>query len=114
MMSEHRIHRYDLMKAKMIESDPLSDVRSAIQQTLQAGSRVWIVGGARPLDSNMPRLGPAPNPYFGWAGYMSYWSMEIGSFLNEHAGNGQVVIEPMPDVNDGENVPLLVASGWKN
>ena len=113
-MSEHRVHRYDLMKAKMVESDPLSDVRSAIQQTLQAGNRVWIVGGARPLDPNMPRLGPAPNPYFGWAGYMSYWSMEIGSFLNEHAGNGEVVIEPMPDVNDGENVPLLVASGWKN
>jgi len=113
-MSEHRIHRYDLMKSKMIEADPLTDVRSAIQQTLQAGHRVWIVGGARPLDPAMPRLGPAPNPYFGWAGYMSYWSMEIGSFLNEHVANGHVAIEPMPDVNDGENVPLLVAEGWKD
>lgn len=113
-MSEHRVHRYDLMKAKMLETDPLSDVRSEIQQTLKAGHRVWIVGGARPLDPNMPHLGPAPNPYFGWAGYMSYWSMEIGSFLNEHVSNGQVVVEPMPDVNDGENVPLLVASGWKD
>ena len=45
---------------------------------------------------------------------MSYWSMEIGSFLNEHVSNGQVVIEPMPNVNDGENVPLLVAAGWKD
>ena len=113
VMSEHRVHRYDLMKAKMIEPDPLSDVRSAIQRTLQSGQRVWIVGGARPLDPNMPRLGPAPNPYFGWAGYMSYWSMEIGSFLNQHAANGRVVIPPMPDVNEGENVPLLVAEGWK-
>jgi hypothetical protein len=113
VMSEHRVHRYDLMKSKMIEADPLSDVRSAIQQTLQSGHRVWIVGGARPLDPNMPRLGPAPNPYFGWAGYMSYWSMEIGSFLNEHTA-GEVVIEPMPGVNDGENVPLLVTKGWKD
>jgi hypothetical protein len=112
-MGEHRVHRYDLMKAKMIETDPLSDVRSAIQQTLQSGQRVWIVGGARPLDPSMPQLGPAPNPYFGWAGYMSYWSMEIGSFLNQHAASGQVVIEPMADVNDGENVPLLMAEGWK-
>ena len=111
-MGEHRVHRYDLMKAKMIEPDPLADVRAAIQQTLQSGRRVWIVGGARPLDPNMPRLGPAPNPYFGWAGYMSYWSMEIGSFLSEHT-NGEVVVEPMSDVNDGENVPLLVAEGWK-
>ncbi|HST31143.1 MAG TPA: hypothetical protein VLK27_09940, partial [Chthoniobacterales bacterium] len=112
-MSEHRVHRYDLMKSKMVEADPLSDVRSAIQQTLQSGRRVWVVGGARPLDPSMPKLGPAPNPYFGWAGYMSYWSMEIGSFLNHHAASGQVVIEPGADVNDGENVPLLVAEGWK-
>jgi len=114
MMSEHRVHRYDLMKLKMMETDPLADVRAAIQETLQSNHRVWVVGGARPLDPDMPRLGPAPNPYFGWAGYMSYWSMEIGSFLSEHAMNGEVVLEPMPGVNDGENAPLLVAQGWKN
>jgi hypothetical protein len=101
------------MKSKMIEADPLSDVRSAIQQALQANHRVWVVGGARPLDPDMPRLGPAPNPYFGWAGYMSYWSMEIGSFLNDHT-SGEVVIEPMANVNDGENVPLIVAQSWRD
>jgi hypothetical protein len=113
-MSEHRVHHYDLMKSKMIENDPLSDVRAAIQETLQSNHRVWIVGGARPLDPDMPRLGPAPNPYFGWAGYMSYWSMEIGSFLNEHVVSGEVALEPIPNVNDGENVPLLVANGWRD
>lgn len=113
-MSEHRVHRYDLMKSKMLEDDPLSDVRARIQQTLQSDHRVWVVGGARPPDPNMPRLGPAPNPYFGWAGYMSFWSMEIGSFLGAHAANGEVVLEPMPNVNDGENVPLLLASGWQD
>jgi hypothetical protein len=113
-MNEHRVHRYDLMKSKMVESDPLSDVRAAIQKTLQANHRVWIVGGARPLDPDMPGLGPAPNPYFGWAGYMSYWSMEIGSFLNEHVVRGEVALEPMPNVNDGENIPLLVANGWRD
>lgn len=112
-MSEHRVHRYDLMKSKMIETDPLGDVRSAIQRTLQANHRVWVVGGARPLDPEMPRLGPAPNPYFGWAGYMSFWSMEIGSFLSDHT-SGEVVLEPIPGVNDGENVPLLVAEGWRD
>ena len=62
----------------------------------------------------MPRLGPAPNPYFGWAGYMAFWSMELGSFLNQHAASGEVALEPMPDVNSEENVPLLVASGWRD
>ena len=113
-MSEHRIHRYDLIKSKMIEEDPLSDVRAAVEQALQSDRRVWIVGGARPPDPNMPRLGPAPNPYFGWAGYMSFWSMELGSFLNAHAISGNVVLEPMTGVNNGENVPLLVARGWRN
>ena len=113
-MREHRIHRYDLMKSKTMETDPLSDVRSAIQQTLQSHHRVWIVGGAQPRDPNMPRLGPAPNPYFGWAGYMAFWSMELGSFLNQHAVSGEVALEPMPGVNDEENVPLLVASGWQD
>lgn len=113
-MREHRIHRYDLMKSKTMETDPLSDVRAAIQQTLQSHHRVWIVGGAQPRDPNMPRLGPAPNPYFGWAGYMNFWSMELGSFLNQHAGSGEVALEPMPDVDSEENVPLLVASGWQD
>src|SRR5205807_4633670 len=83
-MSEHRIHRYDLMKSKTMELDPLADVQSAIRQTLLSGHQVWIVGGAQPPDENVPRLGPAPNPYFGWAGYMNFWSMELGSFLNAH------------------------------
>jgi hypothetical protein len=113
-MREHRIHRYDLMKSKTMETDPLSDVRSAIQQTLQSHHRVWIVGGAQPRDPNMPRLGPAPNPYFGWAGYMAFWSMELGSFLSQHAVSGEVALEPMPGVNDEENVPLLVASSWQD
>lgn len=114
-MSEHRIHRYDLMKSKMMELDPLSDVRSAIRQTLQSSARVWIVGGARPPEHGMPAsLGPAPNPYFGWLGYMSFWSIELGSFLNQHTGSGEVALEPMAGVSNGENVPLLVASGWRD
>ena len=113
-MSEHRVHRYDLMKSKMVETDPLNDVRSSIQRTLQSGHRVWIVGGARPLDPDMPRLGPAPNPYFGWLGYMLYWSMEVGSFLHDHVQSGEVVLEPMPNTNEDENVPLLVAHGWRD
>jgi hypothetical protein len=114
MMSEHQIHRYDLMKSKTMETDPLSDLRSAIQQTLQSHHRVWVVGGAQPRDPNMPRLGPAPNPYFGWAGYMAFWSMELGSFLNQHAVSGEVALEPMPNVSSEENVPLLMASGWRD
>jgi hypothetical protein len=39
--------------------------------------------------------------------------MEIGSFLNDHT-SGEVVIDPMANVNDGENVPLIVAQSWRD
>jgi len=66
-------------------------------------------------EEDMPvSLGPAPNPYFGWAGYMAFWSIELGSFLNAHTIAGDVVIELAPDVNSNENIPLLVARGWRN
>lgn len=114
-MSEHRIHRYDLMKSKMMELDPLSDVRETIRQTLESYNRVWIVGGARPPLENMPAtLGPAPHPELGWSGYMAFWSIELGSFLNAHVIAGEVVLEPMASVNSNENVPLLVARGWQD
>jgi hypothetical protein len=114
-MNEHRIHRYDLMKAKMIEPDPLSDVRSAIRETLQSYHRVWIVGGARPAEEGLPTtLGPPPHPQLGWAGYMSFWSIELGTFLNQHVAAGEVVIDRPQDSINVENVPLLVASGWQD
>ena len=114
-MNEHRIHRYDLMKAKMIEPDALGDVRSAIRETLQSYHRVWIVGGARPAEEGLPTtLGPPPHPQLGWAGYMSFWSIELGTFLNQHVAAGEVVIDRPQDSINVENVPLLVASGWQD
>lgn len=116
VMNEHRFHRYDLMKAKMMETDPLKDVFFAIQQTLQSYHRVWIVGGARPPEEGMPiDLGPAPNPQLGWAGYMSAWSIQLGTFLKEHVVAGDVVIDRPPyNAINSENVPLLVGEGWRD
>jgi hypothetical protein len=116
VISEHRIHRYDLLKAKMLESDPLVDVRSRIQQTLESGNRVWIVGGARPPEPGLPlSLQPAPDPIFGWSApaYANVWSMQLAAFLAAHT-EGEVVLGRAGDVNTNENVPLLVARGWRD
>jgi hypothetical protein len=114
-INEHRIHRYDLMKAKMMEDDPLKDVREAVRRTLQSNNRVWLVGGAAPPAEGLPStLGRPPNPYLGWAGYMTFWSIELGTFLNAHVVTGEVVIDLPKDGLDIENVPLLVASGWQD
>lgn len=115
-LSEKRIHRYDLMKARMEMTDGLADLRSAISQTLQAGNRVWLLGGAQPSEEKGPlSLSPAPDPQFGWSGqaYTYAWSNQLGLFLRQHVVDGEIVVGPMNGVNSHENIPLLIARGWR-
>jgi hypothetical protein len=117
IINDHRFHRYDLLKVKMLQSDPLADLRDAITQALQSGNRVWVVGGARPPENGLPlSIQPAPDPEFGWNGqaYLNVWSMQLGEFLRAHVRDGSVVLPRDPLVNINENVPLLIGSGWQD
>jgi hypothetical protein len=114
-LSEKRIHRYDLVKAKMEQSDAIADLREAISRTLQAGNRVWLLGGAQPSTEEGPLfLAPAPDPVFGWSSqaYTYAWSMQIGAFVGKHVVEGEVVIAPAKNISPNENIPLLIARGW--
>jgi len=116
-LNEKRIHRYDLLIAKMQTPDALADIRAAISQTLQSGNRVWLVGGAQLTQQGEPFvLGPAPNPQYGWdSGMYDYsWATLLGAFLQQHVVDGEVVLSPLPGVNSNENVPLLIARGWRD
>jgi hypothetical protein len=116
-LSEKRIHRYDLMKARMEMADGIADLRSAISQTLQAGNRVWLVGGAQPSEGKGPlSLSSAPDPQFGWSGqaYTYAWSNQLGAFLQKHVVDGEIVVGPVQGVNSHENIPLLIARGWRD
>ena len=116
-MSDHRTHRWDLMKAKMLENDPLADLRRAIFETLESGHRVWLVGGAAPPEpGQLLRPPPAPDPEHGWSNqFYSYaWSMQLGEFLGQHVLDGHTVVEPGKGVNNQENIALLVAAGWRD
>ncbi len=116
-LSEKRIHRYDLLIAKMQTPDALGDIRSAISETLQSGNRVWLVGGAQVSQEGQPFiLGPAPDPQFGWdSGMYDYsWATQLGAFLKQHVIDGEVVLSPMSGINQNENVPLLIGRGWRD
>ncbi len=116
-ISERRFHRYDLLKAKMLEADPLVDVRAMIARKLKAGHAVWILGGARPPEENLPTsLAPPPDPVFGWnaQAYTAVWSMQLGAFLQQHVVDGELVLDRAPGINVEENIPLLLARGWHN
>jgi hypothetical protein len=116
-LSEKRIHRYDLLITKMQSPDSLADIRTAISETLQSGNRVWLVGGAQLYKLGEPFiLAPAPDPQFGWdSGMYDYsWATQLGTFLQQHVIDGEIVLSPMKGINSNENVPLLIARGWRD
>ena len=117
-MNEHRVHRYDLLKAKMMSPQPLEDLFAAIRSTLQSGNRLWLVGGAEVLPEGQAPLAlpPAPNSQFGWESdaYLVSWSQELAGFIRKHAATAQVILPRNPEVSDLENVPLWLAEGWRD
>lgn len=116
-MIDHRVHRFDLLKAKMMSPNALDDLYSSMRTTLSSGNRLWFVGGVwfLPEGESPPNLVPAPNPQFGWNldPYSDMWSQQIGVFLRHHASGGQLIRVPTSGpVNPLENVDLLVVEGW--
>jgi hypothetical protein len=117
-MNDHRIHRFDLVKAKMVSSSPIQDLYDIIGQTLQAGNRVWFVGGVDLPQPGEPRpqLPAASDADFRWNSdvYCQVWSAELGDFVKAHTLRMAVVDEPTTGpVNPLEDVPLLGVEGWR-
>ena len=117
-LADHRIHRYDLVKARMMEPEPLRDVLGAVERTLRGGHRVWVVGELEipPPGTPVPILPPAPAASSGWSEqpYDRSWSLQLGAFLRDHAAaGGQVPVHWDGPINGFERLSLLVLSGWR-
>jgi len=115
-LEEHRVHRYDLIKEKMMSPTAVDDVMDLVSATLRSGGRLWLVGGARFSPKPTPPLPPAPNSPFGWdnVAYTRSWSQQLGSFIQLHGGKGENVQLPQDlPVNPLEHVPLAEVEGWK-
>lgn len=115
-LSDHRMHRFDLIKTKMSSTDPLLDVRQAIQQTLRGGRRVWMVGQlAVPPDGNPARwLPPAPRAPSGWRDrpYLRVWTEQVSLFLEENAVRKWSFVAPGERISGTENLRVWVYQGW--
>jgi hypothetical protein len=104
----------------MAKSDSIRPTLEVVQATLSKGGRVWIVGGVELLPPNTkpPELIPAPHPQFGWDNnaYTQIWSLHLGYFLQQHAANLHVPLQPE---KEGvcpmymENRPLFLIEGWR-
>jgi hypothetical protein len=118
-ISDHRIHRYDLFKAKMLSDHPIDDLTDNIRDTLVRGSRVWFVGG---LNLPRPEEGPmilptAPASRFKWdnRAYTAAWWQQLSVFAVMHANKVDLVSLPQSNpvgINELEQTSLSVAEGW--
>lgn len=118
VMWDHRVHRFDLLKEKMMSPYPLNDLSEMIAGTLRASHRVWVVGGIslpKTNEKTLP-LPPAPDSQFGWNcdAYASVWSAQLGDFIQAHASRGQFIpVKVDGSVNDVEDEPLMLVEGWR-
>ncbi len=117
-IAEHRVHRFDLLKEKMMAVAPLDDLKQVMAETLQRGNRVWFVGDTVWLsEEKVPSiLPPAPQSQFGWSysGYLPAWSQQLLAFAQWHAVRGDLILSPAKDVNAVENVSVWALQGWRD
>jgi hypothetical protein len=117
-LPDHRIHRYDLLKARLASPRPIDDVLESVRRTLAGGHRVWLVGQLRvpPRGQAPPVFPPAPASPWGWNDYPYgvSWGLQLGALLRDHAGSLAVVPVPSPDpVSALERLQLAEAAGWR-
>ncbi len=117
-IADHQVHRYDLMKAKMISTHPIDDLVAAVRTTLGSGNRVWFVGGLNlpPPNEGPMVLPPAPASRFKWdnRAYTAAWWQQLSIFAILHASKVDWVPLPLPEstrTDDLEDVPLSVLQG---
>ncbi|TMP91755.1 MAG: hypothetical protein E6L08_10195 [Verrucomicrobia bacterium] len=115
-LADHRFHRYDLFKAKMILENPAQPVFDQVAATLRAGNHVWLIGEIPLSQTPPPQIEPAPNNPWGWLDdpYSDVWGAQIGYFVTIHATEGEVV--PIPSSNPVsplENVQVVSVAGWQ-
>jgi len=117
-IDDHKIHRYDLLKAQMATMNPIEPVLRTMGNALKSGNRVWLVG---PLSFPPPGqtpivLAPAPFDSVGWDqfAYSTSWSMQVGHFLKTHVLDARDV--PVSDlaIDPYEHVQLIVVQGWRS
>lgn len=119
-IADHRFHRYDLLKERLAESNPIGHVLERVRQTLRSGKKVWIVGTLPHIDPGeapVASLPPAPHGGWGWfdAPYNYTWGKQTRHFIQTTAMQIEKIV---PRGNPGrvnrlENVELMVATGCR-
>jgi hypothetical protein len=89
-ITDHKMHRYDLVKERMTATSPIEPVLKAMAEALASGHHVWIVGWLSWLQPGQspPQLAPAPYDPVGWdeSAYNEVWSAQAAYSLQTTGG----------------------------
>jgi hypothetical protein len=109
-IDSHKVHRNDLVFARMNQPDAMASVLTGITNTLRSGHAVWVVGQMIDLPPEPPPI----NQPVKWVGtYFIYWNEQLSSFLSQHARQNQAVEMPVDvPIARFENLPLFRFSGY--
>ena len=95
--------RWDLLRARMLEPDPVTAISARATAALRAGHRVWIAGNPPSYRVGAPRpvLPPPPHAAWGWSSdpYTDGWSLQLAHDLYEAGGRAESV-----PVDEGDTV----------
>ncbi|HEV2330093.1 MAG TPA: hypothetical protein VGY56_15025 [Verrucomicrobiae bacterium] len=92
-LTDHSIHRVDLIVAAMENTNALAPMFEKISQTLKSGHRVWYLGPAAdtriPIPGTSALASPPPPPlkYWGWSEipYSYAWGSQTLQFISDHS-----------------------------
>jgi hypothetical protein len=117
-ITDHSIHRFDLVREQLQKPDALQPVFDQMTAALKSGHRVWIV--------TKPGFAPAhraatesssdwrDKPY-AQTRAMGIWSAQCEEFIAAHCREFQQVYRTTDcPVNFAENLQLCVADGWRD
>ena len=118
ILIDHRFQRDDLVKAKMMETEPVRDLENEIANALRAANRVWLVHDPKLSKQNMSLAPPAsaPDPRVGWNewAYREAWARDIMLFLENHSESVHVALPSLPNDGAVENVTVFLVQGWRD
>jgi uncharacterized membrane protein len=113
-----RFHRCDLVKRQMMSPDPIAPVLQKMDETLQSGHTIWLIGGLNfvPPGAVPLAIPPGYDGPNGWVGGNFYetWATQAGFLVQSHALHFERVRVPMAQlVIHYENLPLSAIQGWR-
>jgi hypothetical protein len=114
-----RSHRVDILKRQMMSPDPMASVLQEMDETLQSGHTIWLIGSLDfvPPGKEPQAISPGYDGPNGWVGgnFYAAWAEQAGFLVQSHALHFERVRVPLTQpVSRYENLPLSAIRGWRS